>query len=423
MDFSRAFARIMDKQPRRIVADRFRWYVSQPLGRRVIHPFLSHAHLVRLNLENMRRRRARPSSSPGTVYVNICVDAEGPALDAFHPSWESIDDEVREVNEPAFRSAFSDSGGKPFAIDWFVVDRIGTSGNPRGLATGYHAVLDHHRPHIESARAHGYTDTIQWHYHHSPSGRVDGFNRDWSKNPLYETIICRRIAERNSFPSVYRAGNTWEDAECSRWLERFFPFDMSSRGPHTSSHYDWRRAPRRWALYNPDPDDVQRSGSQRRWMARCLDCEQTSFAVPEVEQAFLDAAGGVDSYVSFYTHDFRDMKRYITRALSIVAGVASAYDVPWRYANSLQLFRTLLSLDDGPLTVSTDVTSAGVRLWPSQNLFGEPWLACLTPGGWERLDMVRFDDNGWRASIRQDATRLVAAMNTVGGTAAIVQIR
>ncbi len=424
---SRYWHAVRDKGLTRLTLERYDRLVRHGLLRRRIYPRLVDLHLASLRLETRRRRaRSVPSAEPGVVYVVICVDAEGPTQNGRNRDWPGVEDAVRQVNSARLRRSLTDPAGQPPAIGWYVVDWMVAEHNSRRLTPGCHAIFDRYTPWVRGANSIGLNDSIQWHYHHTFAHRLDGYNRDWSNNPAYEEILCRRILERDYFPSVYRAGHTWEDAECSRWLERFLPFDLSSRGPFKNVHYDWLNAPRSWVLYHPAPNDVQRPGSQRRLMGRCLDVEKPGFELEEVEQAFLDADEGRDSYVAFYFHDSGDMAAHLRRGVSRIRLVAQRYPrVKWLHTDAISMFCNLTGRTPSRrLDGTAKRAGSSVKLLAPHDIFGEPWLAVDVDGQFRRVDMARTANGEWQAPLPTASTwlRAAAAISDRTGRTAVIQI-
>jgi hypothetical protein len=430
MDWRKIYRIFREKGPKQLIKNRVSWYVN-PLLKKHWYPLIHPRFIYSLAREN-KRRRARLETSvstlkPGKVFVVICVDTEGPCAFRKNKDWDAIQVEFDELARSKVRSQYADSRGQPFAVNWFVVDWVGGEACPRALAAGHHAVFDPYRDWIEELSSIGLRDEIYWHYHHGFEGRLGSWNRDWTHLPLYEEVICRRIIERNSFPTVYRAGNTWEDNVVSRWLNRFIPFDLSSQGPYKNVHYDWGRAPTDWRLYHPSPDDYQSVGQQQRLMGRSIGIESDQFVKAEVEQAFLDASEGRDAYVSFWLHDYESMTESILRALSRVHAVAQEYpEVEWAHCTALDLFR---SLGDRPVKEALEITGSidgrRIEVQFNQPIFGEPWLALESSGRFLRVDMEPVENrNQWTARIDAEFvfTKVAVAAADISGQSTILNL-
>lgn len=415
--------------------------VARPLLRQYIYPWQNGRALSRMRRRNevLRRSAPRPGGPSGRVLVIGCVDTEGPNGYAESGTWAAVEEQVDHAVSPAFRSAQCDSAGLPLALSWFVVDWMGAVGGTRGLDIGPHRVLDRYEPRVRDARAAGYADELHWHYHHVLPEGIDRWNREWTRFPQYDEILSRRLLDRGLWPSAYRAGNTWEDDDCSAWLERFLPFDLSNRAPYRDLHYDWSRAPSDWSVYHPDPRDYQRSGSQTRLMARSLGVEEGAFSTDDVEQAFLAAAGGRDSYVSYYLHDYRPMTQQIALAIDVIRRVGARFPgVEWCHRGAAAALRELAGrAGSPPLELKGGVHRAGgrtagregdvpdlaVEVESSHSIHGEPWLAFKRDGRYSRRDMQRIAPLRWRATLEAAGLEAVAvAACDPAGQAAVLRL-
>jgi len=429
MDWQRYLNAFREKGPKQLIKNRVSWYLN-PLLRKHWYPTIHPRFVSRLELENARRRsedqKLNKVHKPGRVFVVVCVDTEGPcALGASH-TWDAVQAEFKRLAAPSFRNQHLDSEGASMVVNWFVVDWVGGEACPRALAPGYHAVYDRYLAWLEAEDSEDFRDEIHWHYHHGFEGRLGSWNRDWHHLPLYEQVLCRKIIERKTFPSVYRAGNTWEDNDVSNWLNRFIPFDLSNQGPYKNVHYDWSRAPTKWCLYHPSADDFQSAGQQERLMGRSIGMESDQFVEADIEQAFLDASEGRDTYVSFWLHDYQVMSDYITKGLERIQSVASRFpEVSWQHSSALNLFRVLE--DRHPvqdLTVTGTIEEDIVRLEFSHDVFGEPWLAAKQGDQFIRIDMQPLGSKTkWKASIGPSVDRLGVAATDQHGQVTVLSLR
>ena len=404
MSWERYLNALREKGPTQLLKNRIDWYVN-PLLKKYWYPSI-HPHFIRsLKRRNHQRRLSYLSADQrpeaGRVFIVICVDTEGPCELGAHHNWEAVKKEFDAVANPDFRAHYCDSESQPFIVNWFTVDWVGGPASPRASAVGYHAVYDQYRQWLETFE---YQDEIYWHYHHGLEGKLGSWNRDWSHNPLYEEILSRRILEREHFPVVYRAGNTWEDDSVSSWMNRFLPFDLSSQGPYKNIHYDWSEASTEWSLFQPDEGSYQSPGGKARWMGRSIGIESDQFVEADIEQAFLDAAEGRDSYVSFWLHDYQPMSECIATGVSRVKKVASRYpSVTLHHCRAEDLFRNLTDISPGSeLLISAQMTSEHVHLEVNKPIFGEPWLALDTDSGVLRVDMYPdASPTKWKAELQK----------------------
>lgn len=359
------------------------------------------SRLQALGLENQKRKTKLPENNKqsGKVFIVINIDTEGPCSISKNTNWEKIEREVTNSLSPEFRNKFLDSNGKPFVLNWFIVDWVGANTSTRGRDIGYHKIFDRYQTFIKQACEHGYKDDVYWHYHHIYPNQLESSNNNWLVFPQYEEILTRLILNRNFFPSCYRAGNTWEDNVVSAWLEQWIPFDFSSRAPYKSSNYDWSKTLSDWNIYHPNENNHQKSGEQTRWMARSLSIENGWFRRAEVESAFLNAAEGHDSYISFFTHDYKAMCDYIAEGLSLIQEVATEYpQVEINHTNALEVFHGLTK-NKLSETFRLMVEKDEVKYLVSSNLplqGRQPWLAARDEkGNYKSLDAISESKLKW----------------------------
>ena len=336
--------------------------------------------------------------APGTVWVVHCVDTEGPleetvdatftrinmqfglALEpslstlgqlqrcelpldgkeqeiarfasaarlAYLSSWREVEEMVTRVTATEFRQRYQDSQGGPYVFSWFVVDVVGYRDNPRRKAVGYHAVWDRYQLLL---RGNDDVDCFGWHFHTVPVSRhALEYNTCWTNNDYPERVLARRLLERRSFPSVFRAGGLIERNDLSWWLEQFIPFDYSSAAMSQGAGrpglvWDWRHAPLEWTPYHPDWYDYRRPGQMRRSIFRCLEITgyECVIAEADVAAAFQLAATGQDVVLAYTSHDRRDLEPDVARAVQVLSEVAVDYPrVPWRFTNALEAARMVL---------------------------------------------------------------------------------
>jgi hypothetical protein len=364
-------------------------------------------HLAALRKANQRPpedRQGRKPTTTGQLFIILNIDTEGPCGWCQNKNWSAVEAEVQAVMDPAFRRRFPDSNGAPPALSWFVVDWVGAKSSARDRDLGYHRIFDRYRPWVDAAQAQGYGDELHWHYHHVLPGNVESSNFDWLDFPQYEDILNRLVLDRGFFPACYRAGHTWEDALASHWLERWIPFDFSNRAPQLGANFDWSRAPRGWQLYHPALDDVQKPGvgraSQRRWMARSLSIENGWFREEEVEAAFHRARCGEDSYVSFFTHDYKAMADYLAEGLERIFAEARRHpQVVVRHGGALAALRALTAtpMSPAPPLLQWQHNGDTIHLETDRPLHGPiPWIAARADDGTvHRLDALPTGERQW----------------------------
>lgn len=373
------------------------------------------------------------------VYIVFCMDTEGPCADSGRPelldSWERVDGAVDKLFDRGFRTAVPDSSGGSLTIGWFFLTWTGFTSNPRGRALGYHAVRDHYIARWrEAIRAYG--DEHCWHYHHPPaSGIANEWNADWQTNREYAAIISRQIAERDWFPSCYRAGGTIMSGASSRWIDRWFPIDYSNRAPvRVPGVMDWSRGQARWDVYHPDPEDFLRPGSGGRRMARCLDLVTGAHTLSEsdIADAFDLAWQKGSAVLSVFDHDYRDIAARVTDFRRAVASVASRYaGVQWQYATPTEAVRRHAQLPQSSslsIDAAAGANGSSIEIRTSMPVFQRaPWVCVRDRSG--RIvpvedGVVRLGPTCWRwtPALGLDWQQAWFACSTDTGASAIANV-
>ena len=372
------------------------------------------------------------------VQVVLLVDTEGPAVDpkaGIYGTWEEIGAAVDRLSAPSFRRAVPDPDGREAAVTWFILDWTGFRTNPVQRDMGYHKVLDRFRGFLRDVPQ----DSTGWHYHHPP---VDGvgnhWNPDWSTRPPwheafeYETILHRKILERAWFPNVFRAGATIESNETSNWLERWIPFDYSSRAPlKVDDVTDWSAAPVHWDYYHPSAEDYRKPGRLRRCLARSLDAGSRLYAITqeEVDRAFEHARSRGGAILSSFTHDYRDLATPFLGFLEKLRRAAARFpDVTWKYAGAAQAIQERRGWTGvPPLALEARPTGPHWILRSSQELLGPvPWT-CVERGD-GRISGTpvpeRVGPREWTLPrpVLEGARRLGVAANTEQGATGVLVV-
>ena len=142
---------------------------------------------------------------------------------------------------------------------------------------GYHNIFDHYRNIIKELNLS--ENTLNWHFH--PMSTYNEAHRcatSYVNSPELYQILCRKIIERNWFPSVFRAGFQSERPDSNWFLEQWIPFDISSMSVENIDEInknidfkngrsgDWRLATKEWEVYHPSHDNYQINGNCRRWI-------------------------------------------------------------------------------------------------------------------------------------------------------------
>jgi len=319
------------------------------------------------------------------VYLVHCIDTEGP-LDEYSPvsprryqpgqldvsrleqdewaevslhrprtlgSWAMISDMLAHITTPEFRTRMTDSFGGGWVYNWFCMDHLGFTDNPRGRDMGMHRVFDVYRALVEEQKA---GDAVHWHFHPMTTyGEANKCATSYLNSPHLREIVARRLLDRHWFPRANRAGFHDERPDSHWFLEQWLPFDLSnkaaaeidvSRNPDLADNRygDWRGAPSDWSTYHPDHDYHQIPGNCRRKMARCLNLLNRfgNLSEAELEVGFRRAAEGKPTLVSFCSHDWRDMAPEVDYVRYLLGKVAPRFPgVRFKFAEAVEAFNAV----------------------------------------------------------------------------------
>ncbi len=331
--------------------------------------------------------------------------AFAPQLLNYNDTWDKVDAMLDEMMSESYRQRHADPAGRPWSYNWFCVDHVGYSSNPRRRDMGYHNVFDHYRARVAAS---GGPDEIHWHAHPMPaSGEAQHNATSYLSSPHILETLVRRILERGYFPAAFRPGFHAERPDSHWLLEQFVPFDYANQSLPAAGieeqqddlaagrFGDWRRAPNDWSPYHPDHDDYQRPGTCRRTIFRCLNVG-TRFKLldeAEVRRAFARAAAGDATALAFTNHDFRDMRPDVEHVHGMLERVGREFpEVEWRHAGALEAARAVLGLaDPGPLEFRLTAQRSGdamkVDVRSNHAIFGpQPFLAVEVAGGSFKFD-------------------------------------
>ena len=333
-------------------------------------------------------------------------------------SWEEILPTLAELTGDRFRAEHADSFGGPYRFNWFVLDFTGFRTNPKERVARYHDTYDQVRSlPVEP-------DGLGWHYHAPPpSGEGDQWSASWLGSNEHNTILARRLIEREHFPEAFRAGGTIEDESASRWLEEVFLLDLSNRVSERSRpgadlfHFNWWGAPAVWGSYHPKHGDFLRPGSMRRVIYRSLDLRSRYNVVSRetIEACFRDAeAAGAPRVLSFFSHDNRDMRPETYDVYRDLQDVSASTGIPWRSCTAADAHRRYHLLESTPIALSLGVDGGRVVLEtdapPFQRL---PFTAAeLDDGRFVRLYPRPETTTSWVLDVEPGRVRRVGAAVT-----------
>lgn len=260
-------------------------------------------------------------------------------------NWNKLEKMISKVTSQKFRSKYLDSLRQPYKFSWFIMDFVGFKTNPRHRPEGFHVMWDWYKDRLKGQTC---GDGFYWHFHTVPAtGEGTEYNPCWTNNDYHERVLCRRIIERDWFPSVFRSGASIEGLDLSFWLEMFIPFDFSNssvffRFDEERIDGDWRNAPTDWSGYHPDFYDYRVPGTMRRIIYRCLEIDNGRHRLNknDIIGAFEQANRGKPAILAFSNHDRRDMEPEIDHMHNLLIDCSLKYpDVEWSYQNALDAVR------------------------------------------------------------------------------------
>ena len=281
-------------------------------------------------------------------------------LSNYNDTWDKIDNMLDSIMSDDFRNKLLDSYGGGYVFNWHCVDHVGYKYNPRRRDIGYHNIFDHYDSVLKSQQ--NCKDGIHWHFHPMSTYR-DAHRCATSyinSSELYQ-IICRRIIEREWFPTVNRAGFHVERPDSHWFLEQWIPFDISNISLDDSGELentvdlrkgragDWRRAPSDWSIYHPSHDNYQIPGNCRRWIARVLNSinRLANIDQREMDKAFAMAQESKPTLVGITGHDFRDLGLEVDHVRGLILESCRKYpDVKFKYSEAVEAFRSVIWPDD-----------------------------------------------------------------------------
>ena len=278
-------------------------------------------------------------------------------------TWDKIDNMLAEIMSESFRNKLIDSFGGGWIYNWHCVDHVGYDYNPRRRDIGYHNIFDHYKAIIQSQ------DRIHWHFHPMSTYKDAHFcASSYVNSPELYQILCRKIIERNYFPTVFRAGFHTERQDSHLFLEQWIPFDISniSCGSDGTDNNevpdlkkgrtgDWRLAPSDWSVYHPSHDNYQIPGHCRRLIARVLNVlnRHSSINQKEMDKAFQRANTGIPTLVGITGHDFRNLAHEIDYVRELIAISQKRFpDVKFKYCEAVEAFRKAVypdGINENPL--------------------------------------------------------------------------
>lgn len=335
-------------------------------------------------------------------------------------NWDEIDKQIQMITTKEYRNLLKDTSGNGWIYSWFCMDHVGFTGkNPRRRAEGHHVVFDYYR---NLVKVQNLGDIVQFHHHPvSISGNYNDSGTAYWGSDVLNQILCRKIIDRQWFPSVYRPGFHTERPDSHWFLEQWIPFDYGNQSVKNKQNAqkdldngrfgNWRYAPTEWFPYHPSHDDYQKKGSCRRWITRCLNMSARirEITIDDIRDAFIAAADGQDVILSFTNHDYKDMDAEITRVRNILSEVVKEFsEVRFEYVDALNAMRKVTNEKIEKIGMNLEVREKEypprIVVTAEGDIFGpQPYLAIKDKQGnyyWDNFDFVQekiwaytFDNN------------------------------
>jgi hypothetical protein len=329
---------------------------------------------------------------------------------SYYGKWAEIDSMILECTSDSFREKFCSSDGSPYKFSWFVYDHHDDfTNNPRFHDVGTHKIFDHYMDLLSNKDKE--QDGVYWHYHPpSISGDALESNTCWTNHATHETIIARRIIDKEWYSSCFRAGLHIERNDLSHWLEMFIPFDFSGRYSDYKSYekgsdFDWRGAPSVWGSWHPDWYDYRKRGEMKRHIFRCTDLWTylNILRDDEVKDAFNQAVENGSSVLHYYNHDYRDMRFEIEQGYDVIRNVAKNFpEVEWKFVTALEAAQLHLGINSKNLNLSYKLEGNLLHVTSDVEIFGpQPFLAIKESGRYFRDNFTQEGVKTWAYKFRK----------------------
>ncbi len=361
-------------------------------------------------------------------------------LTNYNYNWKKIDEMISRIFSKKFRLSHTDSFGAPWVFNWHCLDHVGYKSNPRRRTLGYHKISDYYQKILKKNK---YKDYVHWHFH--PMSTYKEAHRcatSYATSPELYQILCRKIIERDYFPSVFRAGFQAERPDSNLFLEQWIPFDFTNMSSKNNKDLDlsldfklgrsgnWRRAPKDWDIYHPSHDDYQKPGNCRRWIGRALNVLNriASINQKEVDSAFRQAQKKGYALVGFASHDFRDLEHEVKFLDNLIKKSHKKFkNVKYKFCEAKYAFSEIVKLKEKtkikPLNFKVkffkktrkDFARLMVKVTQGEVFGPQPFLAIKTKKGRFMYDNFDFSSNKkiWHYAFHSD-TILIDDVSIVG---------
>lgn len=340
-----------------------------------------------------------------------------PHLVNFNSTWDKVDEMLYCILDEKYRNKFVDDFGNGLIYNWHVIDHVGFITNERRRDLGYLNIFNHYENILNCTKS--YKDNIQWHFHPISFFKEAHITATSYDNSMYELhqVISRRIIEKQSFPTVNRAGFHTVRPDSAWFLEQWLPFDASNQSVENieesrqadainGRYGDWKGAPSDWSIYKPDIYDWRKKGNSNRYISRVLNLKTRfrNVSKEEISKAFSTANRDGRVYLGITNHDFRDMRVEIEEFQTELKSVKEMYpDVKVKNSTAIEAFCDVIGYDrseieenclDFDVSIEDSVLNIVCK---NGEFFGpQPYLAIKTISGdyyHDNLDFGTFKKN------------------------------
>ena len=401
--------------------------------------------------ENLRKIQKKEIALNG--FEEVASRAFSPHILGYNKHWGEVDAMLERIMDRDYRMRHRDSFGGGWVYNWFLLDWVGFTVNPRCRDIGYHNIYDHYRDFYAS---HGtapeeWGDEFHWHAHPMSVYReAHKCATSFLNSPHIFESLARRLIDRKDFPRCFRAGFHTERPDSHWFLEQFIPYDFSNQAMLLTEEDvkqkdlangrfgDWRWAPANWDWYHPSHEDYQERGQCNRVIFRCLNVgtRLRLLTQNEVDRAFQRADHGEDTVLAFTDHDFRNLGTGVEEVYGYLQKARESYpDVLWKNAGAYEAARTVLKETRMPVGLRAELFSEGgmqgLSVSCDEKSFGpQPFLALKLSTGRYLMDALAaqeprrrwsyiFDEHSVPLS---DIEKIGVATNSSCGSGALIVI-
>ena len=326
------------------------------------------------------------------------------------------------VMDPAFRSRFSDSYGKPLRLTWWMlvgsVYRVAANNDvPVPNLMSLYLMQKYYG---DAMRHLG--DEVALHYH---TFFWSDYNQDgkyyWNQSRTFaecredfDFTLAQGLVEEEFFPASFRSGWHFMDNEWQQRLNALIPFSLHDASPIVlrdtteplGNVYDWSIAPTAFVPFHPSPTNYQIAGTGPGWNVRSV--KVPNLTQTAMNQMFAAAAAGTDQVACLWVHlPESDFLTNLLRVDTLAHVAASKHaTVSFRYCTAVEAMQLWMgTADQTPprLEVSEETHGEEVTLHVrvDEPIFQpEPFVALKDASGQiSILPCIPDGTNAWRVAV------------------------